>query len=177
MNLLKVGILLIAVLSLCSSHCDREEPGLLIQNAIEFEGDGLGCGSFYVYKQNNGERLLLEIHGNREALELDMTVKEFAAIDERLTVNILKFDDDIGSYACDDVANDQANVIETWTATEGNVFIQIREDRTPVNAEVWETDFSIDVLLVNATFVDPNGKEYVFEEVLFSNVTVGWLPG
>lgn len=177
MNLLKVGILLIAVLSLCSSHCDQENPGLLIQNAIEFEGDGLGCGSFYVYKQNNEERLLLEIQGDRDALELDMTLKEFAATDERLTVNILKFDGDIGAYACDDVANDQANVIETWTATEGQVFIQIGEDNTPPNAEPWEIAFTINMLLGNAIFIDSEGKEHRFDEVLFNNVSVGWLPG
>lgn len=142
---------------------------------FSFNGSADGCSNFYVYKENQEKRLHLAVHGDRDKLGVDLTEKEFSLPNEHLTVEVLLFDGEIGSYACDDVANDQAMVVGTWTAISGTVSIQITEDSISVNP--WEMTYKMTVKLKEVQVENLGNSQAVVKDTEFEEVYVGWLPG
>lgn len=139
------------------------------------EVEAKGCSSFYVYKEDPKDFLHIYVQGDRDALGLDLSEKRFELEDGLLEVKLLKFDGEIGNYACDDVANDQGEIIKTWTATEGTAFIRIVEDRITVTE--WEMTYKMTVVLENVLFKNATNDITVLDRVVFEDVLVGWLPG
>ena len=154
-----------------------EEVGCCLPPPVEaFENvPAQGCASFYVYKEDETALLHLAVQGNREALELDDKNKTFDLTEGLVKVELLKFNDEIGNYACDDVANDQGEIADTWIATEGFAFIKIEEDSITVSE--WELTYKITVVLKDVVLENSDKDETRFDRVVFGNVLVGWLPG
>ena len=157
-------------------NCGEEvDCCVLPVETFSFNETANGCSNFYVYKENHEKRLHLAVRGNRDKLGLDLTEKEFALPNEHLIIEVLLFDGEIGSYACDDVANDQGMVIGTWTAFSGMASIQIIEDSISVNP--WEMTYNITVKLKDVQIDNLGNSKAVIEDTEFKEVYVGWLPG
>jgi len=155
--------------------CETRECCVLPEKNLAFEGAARGCGNFYVYKELPSQRLHLYVSADRDTLNLDLTEKEFDVTNEALTVKILQFDGEIGQYACDDVANDQGEVISTWSAISGKVRIQIARDSISVNP--WEMTYELNVKLRDIQFENEEKESATLLETNFEKVYVGWIPG
>jgi len=146
-----------------------------VNQTFKFEEKAAGCSNFYVYKEDTATNRHLLVRGDRAKLGLDLTEKEFSVDATSLQIQILQFEHEIGNYACDDVANDQGVIIDTWKAISGQVFIQITEDS--ISVQPWEMTYKMtvklkDIQLENAAKEVANLPSEIFEEVY-----VGWLPG
>lgn len=167
-------ILLLGLFSLFYS-CETRECCVLPIETFTFEEAASGCGNFYVYKELGDEHLHLYVRADRDALNLDLTEKDFDITNEAITVEVLQFDGPIGQYACDDVANDQGIVISTWSALSGKVSIQITKDSISVNP--WEMTYEVTVKLKDVFFENEQNENAKLLETNFEEVYVGWLPG
>lgn len=163
------------------SHCKEEIDccAFPIDNPIvvvDFkEATAAGCANFYVYKEKSEVGLHLYISGDRDTLSLDLTEKEFSVDANSLKVQMLQFKDEIGNYACDDVANDQGEIIDTWDAIAGQVFIQITEDS--ISVQPWEMTYKMTVKLKDIQLENVEKELVNLPEEIFEEVYVGWLPG
>ena len=171
-NLFSVCCLLALIYS-CGEQ--RECCALPEMENFTFNVAASGCSNFYVYKELPEQRLHLYVQGDRDALALDLSEKEFEVSNNDLKVEILQFDGEIGQYACDDVANDQGEVISTWSAISGTVSIQITQDSISVNP--WEMTYEINVKLKEVQFENEQQERAVLEQTTFEKVYVVWLPG
>ena len=134
-----------------------------------------GCSDFYVYKELPEERLHLYISGSRAELGLNSTEQSFEIDAPSLKVEMHRFDGEIGSYACDDVANDQGEIISTWTAISGKVTLQITEDS--ISVDPWGTTFKMTAKLKYITLENAEKDAASIPDEIFEEVFVGWLPG
>jgi len=134
-----------------------------------------GCSDFYVYKELPEEGLHLYISGDRTSLGLNITEQTFEVGTPNLKVEMLKFEDEIGNYACDDVANDQGEIIATWTAISGEILLQITEDS--ISVDPWGTTFKMTAKLKDMELESAEKEVVSISEELFEDVFVGWLPG
>ncbi|MEM6316654.1 MAG: hypothetical protein AAF960_03235 [Bacteroidota bacterium] len=134
-----------------------------------------GCSSFYVFKENRQEGLHLAVKGDRDELQLSEMAQVFDLKTADLTVELLKFEGEIGQYACDDVVGDEGTVEQTWVAAEGQATLQILEDS--ISVQSWETTYRLQVKLKNIRLTAENKDDVRIDEVLFEDVYVGWLPG
>ena len=158
------------------SSCEQKECCVSIEvENFTFDVAAKGCSNFYVYKELPAQRLHLYVQGDRDALALDLTEKEFEVTNEALKVEMLQFDGEIGQYACDDVANDQGEVISTWSAISGIVTIQITQDSISINP--WEMTYEVNVKLNDVVLENEQEEKVTVKETTFEKVYVGWLPG
>ncbi|MFK7983643.1 MAG: hypothetical protein AB8G86_26940 [Saprospiraceae bacterium] len=148
---------------------------LPVNQTFKFDTKANGCANFYVYKEDLVNNLHLFVNGDRTKLDLDLTEKEFGVTANSLQVQILQFENEIGNYACDDVANDQGEIIDTWKAISGQVMIQITEDSISVTP--WEMTYKMTVKLKNIQLENTQKELANLPEVFFEEVYVGWLPG
>jgi len=171
-NLFSLFFLLILIYS-----CGEERDCCAFPELENFTFDvaASGCSNFYVYKELPEQRLHLYVQGDRDALNLDLTEKEFELSNPDLTLEILQFDGAIGQYACDDVANDQGEVISTWSAISGTARIQIIQDSISVNP--WEITYEVTVKLRGVQLENEQQERAILEQTTFEKVYVGWLPG
>ncbi len=157
-------------------NCGKEiDCCVLPIETFSFNGTGDGCSNFYVYKEMPENGLHLYVSGDRAALELDSTEKEFSLDANSLKVQIHQFKAEIGNYACDDVANDQGEIVDTWNATGGQVFIQITEDS--ISVQPWEMTFKMTVKLKDIELENTEKGPAILPDEVFEDVFVGWLPG
>lgn len=177
MNTFKFVLTLFGItlfLSSCSDQSKVELPNGV--NPRAFNTEAQGCSSFYVFKEDHEENILIEVQGSRDELELSQTEKEFDLTHPSLRAAILKFDGPIGQYACDDVLGNEGEVISTWKAISGKALIKIEEDRIVVNS--WSVHYRISVKLLEPVFENEDGDQLPFNGIIeFNNVYVGWLPG
>ncbi len=169
-NLLILLSLIVTVYS-----CETRECCVLPEKNFTFEEAASGCGNFYVYKELPEEYLHLYVRADRDALNLDLTEKEFDVSNEDITVEMLQFDGAIGQYACDDVANDQGEIISTWSAISGKVSMQITRDSISVNP--WEMTYEVTVKLKEIQLENEQEERVTISDTNFKEVYVGWLPG
>jgi len=148
---------------------------LPVEQSFKFEAAAAGCANFYVYKEDIVTGLHLYVSGDRRALNLDLTEKEFGVTDNSLQIQILQFQEGIGNYACDDVTNDQGEIIDTWKAISGKVLIQITEDS--ISVQPWEMTYKMTVKLKDIQLENSEKDIANLEETVFEEVYVGWLPG
>ena len=92
------------------------------------EVDAQGCSDFYVYKELSADKFHLTVNGNKALLGLDKTSQKIQFDNENLNIELIQFKDEIGNYACDDVAGDDGEILEIWTPIAGEATIQIVED-------------------------------------------------
>lgn len=169
-------VILIFSLALSFFSCGEEIDCCVMPTSNLFvDAKANGCASFYVYKESATEFLHLAVQGDREKLNLDLTQKSFDLSNPDLTVELLKFDGEIGNYACDDVVNDQAEIETIWNGISGTVHIQIVEDSISVNS--WEVTYKLNVTLENVILENDENETTTFDKVEFTEVLVGWLPG
>jgi len=170
-NLLSLLGLVVLFFSCEPENCCDTLP----ENHFTFDVEASGCGNFYVYKELAEQNLHLYVQADRDALNLDLTEKEFDITNEAITVEVLQFDGEIGQYACDDVANDQGEVISTWSANSGKVSIQITKDSISVNP--WEMTYEVTVKLKEVRLENKDMEVATLSETIFEEVYVGWQPG
>lgn len=171
-NLLSLFCLLALIFS-----CEPEKDCCVLpeENNFTFDGAASGCGNFYVYKELPEQQLHLYVQGDRDALNLDLTEKQFTLPNEAIKIEMLQFDKEIGNYACDDVANDQGEISSTWAAISGMVTMQITEDSISVNP--WEMTYKVTVKLEDVRIENEQKEIGVLSNTNFEEVYVGWLPG
>ena len=148
---------------------------LPVNKTFKFETAADGCANFYVYKEDTATHLHLFVSGDRTILDLDLTEKAFGVDANSLQVQILQFKAEIGNYACDDVANDQGEIIDTWKAISGQVLIQITEDS--ISVQPWEMTYKMTVKLKDMRLENVAKEVANLQEEVFEDVYVGWLPG
>ena len=164
---------LFALLLSCEAETDC--CVLPVETNFSFDVAARGCGNFYVYKELPELRLHLYVQADRDALILDLTEQDFDITNEAITVEILQFDEEIGQYACDDVANDQGEIIDRWSAVSGTVSIQITEDR--ISVQPWEMTYKVTVKLKEVQLENKDKEIGVLSNTDFEEVYVGWMPG
>lgn len=74
-----------------------------------FSGEAGGCGSFLVYRFNDGRMLAITVRVDEDGLVLssEPTRVEIAPSNKSLAVEILQFASPVNAYFCDDVGGDQ----------------------------------------------------------------------
>jgi len=160
---MKKLLLLLCCCTLWMNCREEIDCCILPIETFSFNETAAGCSNFYVYKENEEQRLHLYVQGDRDKLGLDLTEQEFTLPNEHLTVEVLLFDGEIGAYACDDVANDQAMVIGTWAAISGTASIQITEDSISVNP--WEMTYRMTVKLKEVQLENADNSQAVILKI------------
>ncbi|MEM1120374.1 MAG: hypothetical protein AAGJ18_07975 [Bacteroidota bacterium] len=174
-NLLLVAVA-VAILGLNS--CGEPDDCCVLPPLETFSfaaATALGCGNFYLYKEAPQEKLHLLISGDRDELNLVTSEKTFDLDTPTLEVQMLRFGNEIGNYACDDVANDQGEVIETWTAIRGKVILQITEDS--ISVDPVGVTYRMTAKLLGMELENDQNEQIAIPEEVFEDVFVGWLPG
>ncbi|GEM_PF-6092093 len=171
---------LLGILSVCLFliNCNKEEDCCVLPPSVNYSFEAAtaqGCSDFYVYKELPEERLHLSVSGKRSDLGLNLTAQTFDVNAPSLKIQIHLFKDEIGNYACDDVANDQGEISTTWTAISGAVTIQITEDS--ISVDPWGTTFKMTVKLKDMVLENEEKEVANLPEEIFEDVFVGWLPG
>ena len=156
-------IICIALVSM--SSCSKSP-----NRSYSFSNDSRGCGDFMVYKTLD-DNTAITVIGSKEALDLSTSVQVFQLSNTDIQISIDEFDDTIGSYYCDDVVNDNANLIQQHFANSATVEIDV-SNPNPVMFETYE----ITIRLKNVEF-EFDGETVRYDEIVFEDVTVGWLPG
>lgn len=175
-NMKKLLGILVVCLFLIS--CNEEEDCCVLPPSTNYSFEtatAQGCSDFYVYKELSEQKLHLYVSGKRSDLGLNLTEQTFDVNAPSLTIQMHLFNDEIGSYACDDVANDQGEIGSTWTAISGAVTIQITEDS--ISVDPWGTTFKMTVKLKDMVLENEKKEVANLPEELFEDVFVGWLPG
>lgn len=146
---------------------------------MKFTGEAKGCSSFIVYKLNDSKDESISVAGDRDALNLTTDEKSFdlqTINTNDLKVEIKRFDSDASAYYCDDIADNDLEIISTWTGIKGTVKIQIVEDSIGINP-IGEPEYIINVTLEKIDFQNNNDKKVSIDNIEFKEVYVGWLPG
>ncbi len=141
---------------------------------LNFSDESNGCLDFMVYRINEANEVAVAVIGQRTRLALDSTVKSFdlSTIDANdLKVQVKYYKDFAGMCYCNDMIDEEIELISTWTSVSGNVSIQIVEDNTALGY-----GYVVDVLIDNVVLENENGKSFTLDHLEFLNVSVGWYP-
>lgn len=164
---IKLIFILIVFLTSCSKEDELPE--------LNFTDESNGCSDFMVYKINESNEVAVAVTGQRTNLALDSTVKSFdlSTLDANdLKVQVKRYKDFAGMCYCNDMIDEEIELISTWTSVSGNVSIQIVEDNTTLGY-----GYVVDVLIDNVVLENENGKSFTLDHLNFLNVSVGWYPG
>lgn len=144
--------------------------------SYDFTQSCFGCSSFLVYKQDNIQHASISVFGMRDQLNLSTETVTIPLPNDGLDVQVNEFDGPIGSYFCDDVLGDEAEILATHRPISGHAEITITADSIFVSD--YSVHYDITVKLTDLEFVTPDSDQVeVIEELLFEEVRVGWFPG
>jgi len=140
-----------------------------------------GCGNIVVYKINESETEGISVEADKDKVNLSTKPKTFdIATTAGLVVQIFLGENLRESMKATSFCNDFVSPIvpepAVWTAKTGRATINISKSND--SAPVWERGYTATVKLKNVRFYDESGvNSVVLDELIFENISVGWLPG
>ncbi len=158
--------------------CEDNAESFVIPET-SFTEESYGCLSLTVYKINSANDATLAVIGDRERLNLSSSesVFDLEEMDESaLKVMITQLNKEAISYHCADFILEDQIVVDEWTGLSGTVKMTIIEDELATNPD-GNPEYSVSVQLETLTLENANGDKIYLDEVIFSEVYVGWLPG
>jgi len=174
--------LLIPVLIIFFTACEEETINhysdyILFPNKT---AESYGCGNIFVYQYLNDSKVLTV---NIAARNLVLT-KEPQTINlsdpnpnVKVVLEIAGNDpDSIYFNYCNDVGMNIGTTIK-YKAISGELTFSVSEDN-PIKEPVWKSSYFVTVKIKNLRLYNQEkGNKILINEIVFSNVGVGWLPG
>ena len=140
---------------------------------FEFTNESFGCESFTVYKFNEDKTIALWVNGENEALKLSKSPQTFTlGKEDKIYAALYQFDANGEKYFCDDIGDDNPNVINRWAATQGKVTAYITEE-----AKTNETIYRMTLLIESVLLKDKKNETVELKNIRFENVSVGRFSG
>ncbi len=164
----------IVMVCLLATGCS---PAVVTPRAEMFSGEAGGCGSFLVYRFNDGRTLAVAVRVDENGLDLSSvpTRVEITPSKRSLAVEILQFASPANAYFCDDVGGDPEPMAR-WAAVAGSIAIVRRV--APPPSEFRSATHNVSATLTNLRIRNvETGREATLDEVRIDDVWVGWLAG
>lgn len=147
-----------------------------ISSDLFFSNKSKGCGSFELYKLSLDKKVGLYVSGDRKKLGLSKEYQSFEITkNEYLYISIYEFDGEATSFYCDDVADDNPNVLNSWKAVAGKVTAKITQDS--INVQGPEMTYKMTLKIESTILKDTKNEIMEIKNIIFEDVLVGWFPG
>lgn len=172
-----VFIVLVMFISACEDKTTNPVCVLEPDNSAK----SYGCGNIFIYQYlDNAKVLTIKIDAQNvsltkkpQAINLDNNnpyidvVLEVAGNDP----------DSIYFNFCNDILIRNKGTTLKYKAISGELTFSVSEDN-PIKEPVWESLYYVSVNIKNLhLYNEAKKKEILINEIVFSNVRVGWLPG
>lgn len=176
---MKILTPLLIIISIITLSCQKDTIDPASANpASEFTLEASGCSEFIVYKMNEELTKSLAIGGIRDTLGLSTTEQTYmlgTSDAPSPAVEIYEFDRRASNYFCNDVPDENTNIVNIWTATSGTARFRIVRDSISVSE--WQRTYTLNIILENVTFEADGEEDITLESMTIDEVLVGWLPG
>ena len=172
--------LLISLLIIFFSSCEEKITNPDYTLEPDETAESFGCGNIFVYQYLNDSTVLtvkmagknLNLTKEPQSIDLDspnsnvIVVLEIAGNDP----------DSIYFNFCNDVAVNIGTTLK-YEAISGELTFSVSEDN-PIKEPIWESSYSVTVKIKNLILYNKvKENKILINEIVFSNVRVGWLPG
>ena len=143
--------------------------------------ESFGCGNVFIYQYLEDSKVLtVGIVGNNSNLKKEAQTIDLSDSNSTVTV-VLEIagndPDSIYFNFCNDVGFENMGTTIKYKATSGKLTYSVSEDN-PIKDPVWKSSYSITVKIENLHLYNQSkNKNIIIDEIVFSNVRVGWLPG
>jgi len=175
--------ILILFISIFFFSCDEQENDFNYPDGIEKPNtiiESSGCGNIFVY----------QFIDSTKAFTVSINAKQFNLTKKCQTFNLSDFNpnilvqlelvgdspDSIYFNFCNDIAFPNLGITRKIKATSGQLLISVSEDN-PVD-ELNYNSYYVTIKIKDLRLLDlENNQEILFDDIVFWNVYVGWLPG
>jgi len=176
--------IIVFVMIMCNSACELHKTEYEYPDGIE-EPENIiesrGCGNIFVYQEIDSSRVLtVKLVGNN--LELTKKCQTLELGNGNPDVSVVlevagNSPDSVYFFHCDDAL--PMNVAEPmeYFPTSGKLTYSVSED-DPIYEPIWSNSYYVTIKIENLHIYNlKENKEIIFDEIVFWNVRVGWLPG
>ena len=179
MKYLFIIIFAIAFISCEESGIEYDYPDGISKpdNIVESRG----CGNIFVYQFLDSLRALtVSINSNeysltkkRQDIDLDISNPNISVVLEISPNN----PDSVYFNFCNDIAYPNRGTTIKYKATSGKLSFSVSEDN-PIKKSIWKTSYYVTIRIENLhLYNSETDDEIILNEIVFWNVSVGWLPG
>ena len=164
--------------------CSEQETVFDYPDCISGSGDlaeSYGCGNIFVY-QFLESTSALTVSINSDIIDLTEECQTFTLGFDNPDISVKleiagENPDSIYFNYCNDVVLTNLGTTCIYVATSGKLTFSLSEDN-PIKKPIWDNYYFITIKITDLNILDSNSGDYiVFEEIIFWNVGVGWLPG
>lgn len=175
--------ILILFISVFFISCDEQENDYSYPDGIakpDIIIESSGCGNIFVYQFIDSLKAFT-VSINAKQFSLSKKCQTFSLSDSNPNIQVQlevagDSPDSIYFNYCNDVAFPNQGVIKKIKATSGKLLISVSEDN-PVD-EVNYNSYYVTIKIKDLRLLDlENNQEILFDDIVFWNVLVGWLPG
>ena len=152
-------------------------PAPKLPTTISFQETGDGCGNIFVYKINSTDTAGISVSASKEKLNLSTTDKNFeVGKTDGLKVEILA-GEKIRQLYCNDVSYLDQPKPKKLIGKSGQAIISI--SKVDESQPEWNRNYTATVILKDIHFTEENGNDsdITIGELIFKDISVGWLPG
>ena len=141
-----------------------------------FQQNGGGCGNIFVHKINSDDTVGISVSAQKDKLGLSTQEKTFeVGKTEGLNIEILT-GQHIERLYCNDVVYPDQPKSKKLIAQSGRAIIKI--SNIDKSLPEWSGNYKATVILKDIHFFDENGNDVgIVDDLMFKDITVGWLAG
>ncbi|MBN2280012.1 MAG: hypothetical protein JXQ65_05490 [Candidatus Marinimicrobia bacterium] len=182
---MKIGFLDIFLFLIIFLHCygpnqtDYTYPDTIAEPDVIAESHG--CGNIYVYQPIDSLRLLTVFLDGRN-LELTERCHNINLCQDNPNVRVVlevagNSPDSIYFHHCDDAVPMNLGKPKKYASISGSLSYSVSENY-PIIDRVWKSSYYVTIKIENLQlFNHEENLPIVFDQIIFWNVRVGWLPG
>jgi hypothetical protein len=163
------------------SACEDKSTNPVYLLKTNETAESYGCGNIFVYQYLDDSKVLtVKIDGKNISLKKEP--QTIILDNSNPYVNVIleiagNDPDSIYFNFCNDVLMLNQGTTLKYKAISGELTFSVSEDN-PIKDPVWESLYYVTVNIKKLhLYNETKGNEIVINEIVFSNVRVGWLPG
>lgn len=177
-----IKILILALIIIVTA-CEEETINQYQDYILEPKKPSIsyGCGNFFIYQYLNDSNVLtVKFVGNNSSLTKEPQTIDLANANPNAIV-VLEIagnapDSNYFNY-CNDVAVKNLGTTIKYKAISGELTFSVSEDN-PLKVPRRESSYGVTVQIKNLRLYNQEkGNKIIINEIVFSNVRVGWFPG